>query len=149
VDSVLFLLNPNGCASQKWRLPQTRVEPTDSSTFSFICVHLRSSAARYAFRPAEHENQNPILAADERGCAQIRTSKTEVGRKPTRAYKAIHVWELTPESGGHTLIAVKESMDGPWIWMAAIYPSQRLAAADNEWLAALKREAERNTQLSR
>ena len=27
-------------------------------------------------------------------------------------------------------------MDGPW--MAAIYPSQRLAAADNEWLAALK-----------
>jgi len=40
-------------------------------------------------------------------------------------------------------------MDGPWIWMAAIYPSQRLAAADNEWLAALKREAERNTQLSR
>jgi hypothetical protein len=32
--------------------------------------YLRSSAfiaARYAFRPAEHENQNPILAADERG----------------------------------------------------------------------------------
>lgn len=61
--------------------------------------------------------------------------------------QAIHVWELTPESGGHTLIAVKESMDGPW--MSAIYPSQKLAAADNEWLAALKREAERNSQPSR
>jgi len=44
-----------------------QINRLSASITVFICVHLRSSAARYAFRPAEHENQNPILAADERG----------------------------------------------------------------------------------
>jgi hypothetical protein len=50
----------------KVEITATRLEPTDCSTLSFICVHLRSSAARYAFRPAEHENQNTVLAADDK-----------------------------------------------------------------------------------
>jgi hypothetical protein len=29
--------------------------------------------------------------------------------------KAVHVWELKPESGSQTLVAVTESMDGPLI----------------------------------
>jgi hypothetical protein len=32
-----------------------------------IRVYRRSSAAIYAFLPAQRENQNPVLAADERG----------------------------------------------------------------------------------
>ena len=54
--------------------------------------------------------------------------------------KAIHVWELTLEPGNQTLVSMKESMDGPL--MAAIYPSQKLAASDTEWLTVLKRAAE-------
>ena len=54
--------------------------------------------------------------------------------------KAVHVWELKPESGNQILLTMKESMDGPW--MAKIYPSQKLAEADTEWLAGLKRAAE-------
>lgn len=55
--------------------------------------------------------------------------------------KAVHVWVLEPKSGNQTLLSVKESMDG--LWIAKIYPSQKLTEADTEWLAALKREAER------
>jgi uncharacterized protein YndB with AHSA1/START domain len=54
--------------------------------------------------------------------------------------KAIHVWELTPEPGGRTLVTVKESMDGPF--MAQMYPSEKLADADTKWLQALKVAAE-------
>jgi uncharacterized protein YndB with AHSA1/START domain len=54
--------------------------------------------------------------------------------------KAVHVWELQPAPGNQTLLTMKESMDGPW--MAKIYPSQKLAEADTEWLTALKRAAE-------
>jgi uncharacterized protein YndB with AHSA1/START domain len=55
--------------------------------------------------------------------------------------KAVHVWELKPESGDRTLVTMKESMDGPL--MAKFYSSQELYKADHEWLAALKRAAER------
>ncbi len=55
--------------------------------------------------------------------------------------KAIHVWELKPESAGRTLVIVKESMDGPL--MAQLFSSQQLARTDAEWLAALKHAAER------
>ena len=55
--------------------------------------------------------------------------------------KAVHVWELKPEAGNQTLVTVMESMDGPF--MAKIYPSGKLAAADTEWLAALKQAAEK------
>lgn len=54
--------------------------------------------------------------------------------------KAAHVWELRPESGNQTLLTMKESMDGPW--MAKMYSSQKLTAAGNEWLVALKQAAE-------
>ena len=54
--------------------------------------------------------------------------------------KAIHVWELQPQSGNQTLLIMKESMDGPL--MAKLYPSQKLAEAGNQWLVALKRTAE-------
>jgi hypothetical protein len=33
----------------KVEITATQVEPTDCRTLSFICVHLRSSAAKYAF----------------------------------------------------------------------------------------------------
>jgi uncharacterized protein YndB with AHSA1/START domain len=55
--------------------------------------------------------------------------------------KAIHVWELKPEPGNHTLVTMKESMDG--LLMANIYSSQELGEAGNDWLLALKRAAER------
>jgi hypothetical protein len=54
--------------------------------------------------------------------------------------KAVHVWELKPESGNQTLLTMKESMDGPL--MAKLYSSQALGEAGNEWLLALKRAAE-------
>jgi uncharacterized protein YndB with AHSA1/START domain len=55
---------------------------------------------------------------------------------------AVHIWELKPEAPNRTLVTMKESMDGPF--MAKLFPSQKLAAADNEWLLALKRAAEQN-----
>lgn len=55
--------------------------------------------------------------------------------------KAIHVWELKSESGNRTLVSVKESMDGPM--MAKLFSSRNLAETDTEWLAALKKAAER------
>jgi hypothetical protein len=58
--------------------------------------------------------------------------------------KAIHVWELKPESGGQTLLTMKESMDGPL--MAKLYPSAKLTEADRAWLAALKQTAEERSQ---
>jgi uncharacterized protein YndB with AHSA1/START domain len=54
--------------------------------------------------------------------------------------KAVHVWELKPESGNQTLLTMKESMDGPL--MAKLYSSQKLGEAGNEWLLALKQAAE-------
>lgn len=54
--------------------------------------------------------------------------------------KAVHVWELKPESGNQTLLAMKESMDGTL--MAEIYSSKKLTETDTEWLVALKRAAE-------
>jgi len=53
--------------------------------------------------------------------------------------KAVHVWELKPITGNQTL-TMHESLDGPWI--AKLYPSEKLAEADTEWLKALKRAAE-------
>jgi hypothetical protein len=44
------------------------------------------------------------------------------------------------ESPDRTSVAVKESMDGPW--MAKIHPSEELTEADRSWLAALKKAAE-------
>lgn len=55
--------------------------------------------------------------------------------------KAIHVWELKPAAANNTLVLVKESMDGPA--MSALFSSQKLAASDQAWLAALKQAAER------
>ena len=67
-----------------------------------------------------------------------------IGLEPTTfsplTSKAVHVWELKPESGNQTLLTMKESMDGPL--MAEIYSSEKLTEADNEWLVALKRAAE-------
>ena len=54
--------------------------------------------------------------------------------------KAVHVWELKPESGNQTLLAMKESMDRPL--MAKLYPPRELAEVGNECLLALKRAAE-------
>jgi len=54
--------------------------------------------------------------------------------------KAIHAWELTPAPGGHTLVAINESMDGPL--MAKLYSSQQLAESAHAWLARLKKAAE-------
>ena len=54
--------------------------------------------------------------------------------------KAVHIWELRSESPGHTLVIMKESMNGPW--MARIYPSEKLSQADRSWLEALKKAAE-------
>jgi len=54
--------------------------------------------------------------------------------------RAIHVWELTPEAGGGTLVKVSESMDGPL--MAALYPSEKLREADLAWLMDLKQAAQ-------
>lgn len=54
--------------------------------------------------------------------------------------RAVHVWELEPTPGGGTLVTVDESMEGPLLnWL---YPSAKLADADADWLAALKRAAE-------
>jgi hypothetical protein len=54
--------------------------------------------------------------------------------------KAVHVWELKPQSGNQTLLTMKESMDGPL--MAKLYSSQQLGEAGNQWPPALKRAAE-------
>ncbi len=54
--------------------------------------------------------------------------------------KAIHAWELTQLPGGHTRVAISESMDGPL--MAQLFSSQKLAESSNAWLAALKQAAE-------
>lgn len=54
--------------------------------------------------------------------------------------KAIHVWELRPESSGRTVVVVKESMDGPL--MAQLFSSRKLAETDTEWLSALRKAAE-------
>ena len=54
--------------------------------------------------------------------------------------KAVHVWQLKPLPGNRTLVIVDESMDGPW--MAKMYPSEKLAASDDDWLRALKQAAE-------
>src|ERR1035438_3387335 len=69
-------------------IPATRLAPTDCSTLSFICVHLRSSAARHAFPPAERENQNPISAADERRSAIQQTAPQEDW--PSGRFRVIH-----------------------------------------------------------
>jgi uncharacterized protein YndB with AHSA1/START domain len=58
--------------------------------------------------------------------------------------KAVHVWELEPSPGGGTTVTVKESMEG--LLMKRLYSSGKLAEADSEWLAALKREAEKKPQ---
>jgi len=55
--------------------------------------------------------------------------------------KAVHVWQLKALPGNRTLVTVDESMDGPW--MAKMYPSEKLAASDEEWLQALKHAAEK------
>jgi len=54
--------------------------------------------------------------------------------------KAVHVWELESTPSGGTIVTVDESMDGPL--MKRLYPSDKLAKADTDWLAALKRAAE-------
>ncbi len=55
--------------------------------------------------------------------------------------KAIHLWRLTPEPNGHTLVAIEESMDGPL--MATFVSSQQLTNVADTWLKDLKRAAER------
>jgi uncharacterized protein YndB with AHSA1/START domain len=54
--------------------------------------------------------------------------------------KAIHEWDLTPAPGGHTLVAINESMDGPL--MARLFSSQKLAESGAAWLSSLKKAAE-------
>lgn len=54
--------------------------------------------------------------------------------------KAVHVWTLTPEPGGHVLVRTQESMDGFPTSLA--YSSAKLAESDLRWLASLKRAAE-------
>lgn len=54
--------------------------------------------------------------------------------------KAIHVWQLEPIPQGHTMVTVRESMDGPFL--AQLFSSRKLAEADTEWLASLKHAAE-------
>ncbi len=56
--------------------------------------------------------------------------------------KAVHLWELTPEPGGHTLVTIQESLDGPLL--AKLYSSQQLAEANQAWLASLKKAAEKH-----
>jgi hypothetical protein len=57
----------------KVEIPATPLEPLDRSTSAlsaFICVHLRSSAARCAFLPANAKTKTPYwpqMNADERG----------------------------------------------------------------------------------
>lgn len=53
--------------------------------------------------------------------------------------KAIHLWQLKPR-GRSTVVAIDESLDGPW--MARFYSSRQLAEADAAWLLALKQAAE-------
>ena len=54
--------------------------------------------------------------------------------------KAVHLWTLTPEADGHTLVTVNESMDG--FLMARFFSSEELAHAASEWLSRLKIAAE-------
>ena len=61
--------------------------------------------------------------------------------------EAVHLWELQPQPGNQTLLIMKESLGGPW--MSKLFPSQQLAEADIEWLAALKWAAEGHHSLNR
>lgn len=54
--------------------------------------------------------------------------------------KAIHIWQLTPEPGGRTLVRVDESLEGPLV--ALFYPSSELVKDDQGWLMDLKKAAE-------
>ena len=60
-----------GCATQKWRFPHRDWGRRIAAPLSLIRVHLRSSAARYAFPLAQRENPRnrygPQMNADERG----------------------------------------------------------------------------------
>lgn len=55
--------------------------------------------------------------------------------------KAIHQWELASRPGGHTLVTVNESMDGPL--MATLFSSQKLRESGLAWLSSLKNAAEK------
>ena len=56
-------------------------------------------------------------------------------------FRAIHVWQLAPLRGGETTVTTTESLSGwPISWF---YSSDELHEADQRWLTALKREAER------
>jgi len=58
-------------------------------------------------------------------------------------FRAIHVWELTSVVHGETTVTTTESLSGwPIAWF---YSSDELHEADQRWLLALKREAERMT----
>jgi uncharacterized protein YndB with AHSA1/START domain len=46
--------------------------------------------------------------------------------------KAVHVWELKPESGDQTLVIIKESMNGPFIAGAATRRFKRTVAQRSE-----------------
>ncbi len=59
--------------------------------------------------------------------------------------KAIHAWQLSPVAGGHTMVAVSESMDGPL--MAAFFPSKKLEQSERDWLGYLKKAAEGHSRL--
>jgi uncharacterized protein YndB with AHSA1/START domain len=55
-------------------------------------------------------------------------------------FQAIHVWTLSPLTGGRTLVQTKESMSGwPLGWL---YSSHDLVEADQRWLVDLKKQAE-------
>lgn len=55
--------------------------------------------------------------------------------------KAVHVWNLHADDATHTRVEVDESMDGPLI--SAMLSSRQLTAMCQDWLAALKKAAER------
>lgn len=55
--------------------------------------------------------------------------------------RAVHVWKLTALNGSHTRVEVDESMDGPM--MSALVTSKELTEMCRDWLAALKKAAER------
>jgi uncharacterized protein YndB with AHSA1/START domain len=56
--------------------------------------------------------------------------------------KAVHQWRLTPEPGGHTLVTIDESMDGPL--MARLFSSRQLADSAHDWLVSLKKASEQH-----
>ena len=53
--------------------------------------------------------------------------------------KAINSWRLS-QQGSQTLVTTDESMDGPLITF--LFPSSKLAQADQAWLTSLKQAAE-------